>query len=111
MQANTVKLIFTYVVVLVILVGGGLFLYLTRLDPNPDQLARGGILAAIVASTQFVFNHETATRATIAANNSFDSGTAAAQAVAPTQTPIDAPQNTATVGVGEGGPGTPDVGE
>jgi type IV secretory pathway TrbL component len=112
MQANNIKLIFTYIIVLVVLVGGGAFLYFTRLDPNPDQLSRGGILAAIAASIQFVFNHETATRAAIAATSAFDSGSfAATQTVSPTQTPIDVPQNTATVGQGDGGPGTPDVGE
>lgn len=61
MQADTIKLIFTYAIALIIILGGGLALVITRNDPNPSdlQLVLAGFIGAAV---QFVFNRETQTQ-------------------------------------------------
>ena len=75
MQADTIKLIFTYLIALVVIVGGGLMLYATRLDVNTDLAL---VLAGFIGSAlTFVFGAESATRATRAAQASATAATAA----------------------------------
>jgi hypothetical protein len=61
MQVETVKALFTYLIALVIIIGGGFMLFYTRLDPpesNSQNLAL--VIAGFIgAATQFVFNRET----------------------------------------------------
>lgn len=68
MQADTVKLLFSYLIALVLIVGGGLFLYATRAEPASSdlQLVIAGFIGAAVT---FVFNRESATQATRAAQS------------------------------------------
>jgi len=74
-QADTIKLIFTYLIALVVIVGGGLMLYATRLDVNTDLAL---VLAGFIGSAlTFVFGAESATRATRAAQASATAATAA----------------------------------
>jgi len=76
MGADTIRLYFTYVVALVVIVGGGLFLFAIRGDPasNDLQLAIVGFIGMALA---YVFNRETATQATRAAQSSATQATAA----------------------------------
>jgi hypothetical protein len=82
MQADTVKLWFTYAIAFVVIVGGGVMLFITRTDPDPAnlQLLIAGFIGAAIT---FVFGAESATRATRAAQSS----AAAATASPPSQTP------------------------
>lgn len=71
MQTDTVKLWFTYAIVLVIVLGGGAFLLATRLDPpGTSQDLQLAIVGFIGSAVTFVFTRETQTqtaRATAAA--------------------------------------------
>ena len=60
-MSDTIKLIFTYTIALVIVVGGGAFLFVTRVEPDAQstQLVVSGFIGAAIA---FVFGQETATR-------------------------------------------------
>lgn len=63
MQSDAIKLWFTYITALVMVVGGGAMLWFSRLDP-PDtgssqlQLVVAGFIGGAV---QFLFNRETQT--------------------------------------------------
>jgi hypothetical protein len=72
MSADTVKLLFTYIIALVLIVGGMIILYLTRLDPPESNSANISLMLAgfIGAAITFVFNRESATQATRAAQSS-----------------------------------------
>ncbi len=76
MQSDTIKLVFTYVLALVIIVGGGLMLYGIRLDPSDSGSATLSlaIVGFIGAAVQFIFSSESATRATRAAQQSTAAG-------------------------------------
>lgn len=84
MQADTIKLLFTYVIASVVIVGGGLMLYAMRLDPPESNSANLSLLLAgfIGAAIAYVFNRETATQATRAAQSSSASGAAQANTAA-----------------------------
>jgi hypothetical protein len=71
MQADTLKLLFTYFIALIVIVGGGAMLFVTRLDPTDSQSAQYGLLIAgfIGFAIQFVFARESATQATRAAES------------------------------------------
>ncbi len=73
MQSDTIKLLFTYVIAMVIIVGGGVFLFLTRTEPEASslQLVIAGFMGAAIA---FVFNREAATQATRASESSIRAG-------------------------------------
>lgn len=79
MQADTIKLLFTYTIAAVVIIGGGLILYLTRLDPPDSNSQNISLLIAgfIGAAVTFVFNRESATQATRAAQSSSAAGAAA----------------------------------
>jgi len=77
-MTDTLKLIFTYGIATIIIVGGGLILYLTRLDPPESNSQNLSLLFAgfIGAAVTFVFNRESATQATRAAQSSSAAGVA-----------------------------------
>jgi len=60
-KADTIKLIFTYAIALIVIVGGGAVLYATRLDPPESNSQNLSLVLAgfIGAAIQFVFNRET----------------------------------------------------
>lgn len=76
MTADTVKLWFTYGIAAVVIVGGGLILYATRLDPPESNSQNISLLIAgfVGAAITFVFNRESATQATRAAQSSSAQG-------------------------------------
>ena len=72
MNADNLKLVFTYALAFVIVVGGGIMLFVTRLDPPETGSQNLALVLAgfIGAAIQYVFNKETATQATRAAESS-----------------------------------------
>lgn len=72
MNADTIKLLFTYAIALVVIVGGGLMLYFA--DDTDLRLVVAGFIGAAIT---FVFNRESATQATRAAQSSASQATAA----------------------------------
>jgi hypothetical protein len=63
MQIDTLRAAFTYLTALVVIVGGGLMLFASRLDPAESNSQNLSLVLAgfIGAAIQFVFNKETAT--------------------------------------------------
>lgn len=60
-MSDTIKMIYTYTIALVLVVGGGLFLYSTRAEP--DSQGTSLVVAGFIgAALTFVFGQETATR-------------------------------------------------
>ncbi len=77
--SDNIKLLFTYVTALLIIVGGGLMLYAIRLDdPANTNSANLSLLLAgfIGAAITFTFGRETATQATRASQSSNAAGVA-----------------------------------
>lgn len=67
MKADDIKLWFSYGLAAVIIIGGGVMLYASRLEANSDfSLLIAGFIGAAVS---FVFNRESATQATRAAQS------------------------------------------
>jgi hypothetical protein len=64
MQVETIKALVTYVTALLLIIGGLLFLYFSRLDPPEAQTASLIPLIAgfVGAAIQFLFNRETQTQ-------------------------------------------------
>jgi len=79
-MVDTIKLLFTYIIATIVIVGGGLMLYATRLDPPESNSQNLSLLLSgfIGAAITFVFNRESATQATRAAQSSSDQGAATA---------------------------------
>jgi hypothetical protein len=77
-MTDTIKLLYTYTIAAVVIVGGGLMLYAVRLDPADSNSQNLSLLVAgfIGAAITFVFNRESATQATRAAQSSSDQGAA-----------------------------------
>lgn len=70
MQADTVRLWFTYVIALAVILGGGAFLLVVRNDNPPNDLITGAAISVVTLAVQFVFTKETSTstaRQTVAA--------------------------------------------
>lgn len=86
MQSDTLKLLATYAIAFIVIVGGGAMLYLTRLDPPESNSQNLSLLIAgfIGSAIAFVFNRESATQATRSAQSASSQG--AAQATADTGT-------------------------
>jgi len=82
MQTDTVKLVFTYLIALIVVVGGGAFLYLTLGQPDAEstRLVVAGFMGSAIT---FVFGQESAKAATRAAQSSAASGAATATANPP----------------------------
>jgi hypothetical protein len=80
MQSDKLKLLFTYLTALLLIVGGGAMLFAIRLDPADSGSATLSlaIVGFIGAAVQFVFSSESATRATRAAQASSSQGAAQA---------------------------------
>ena len=75
MKADDVKLWFSYGLAAVVIIGGGLMLYASRLESNTDfALLIAGFIGAAIS---FVFNRESATQATRAAQASAAQATSA----------------------------------
>ena len=68
MQTDTIKLWFTYGIALLVIVGGGIMLFLMRGDPQSSELQLA-IVGFIGGALGFVFNRESATQATRAAES------------------------------------------
>jgi hypothetical protein len=76
-RTDDVKLLFTYSLAAIIIVGGGLMLYASRMEQNSDfALLIAGFIGSAVT---FVFNRESATQATRAAQSSAAQATSAGQ--------------------------------
>ena len=75
MSSDSIKLWFSYITALIVIVGGGLMLYFTA--DNDLRLVVAGFIGAAIT---FVFNRESATQATRAAQSSADQAIAAAKA-------------------------------
>ena len=79
MQTDSIKLLFTYSIAAVIIIGGGAMLYFSRLDPVETvanlQLVIAGFIGAAIS---WVFSSESSTRATRAAQSSTAVGASAA---------------------------------
>lgn len=71
--SDTVRMVFTYGIALVVVVGGGLFLYETRAEPDSQgtSLVVAGFIGAAIT---FVFGQEGATRASRASEKASQSG-------------------------------------
>ena len=87
MQSDSIKLLFTYVIAVLTIIGGGLMLYAIRLDPADSGATTLSlaIVGFIGAAVQFVFSAESATRATRAAQSSSTQGAEQAQMAPPVQ--------------------------
>jgi hypothetical protein len=59
MKVETIKLAATYGIAVFVIAGGGLFLFIVRLDNPPNDLLTGAIIGFIGMAIQFVFNKET----------------------------------------------------
>jgi class 3 adenylate cyclase len=77
MQADSIKLWFTYITAQIVIVGGGAMLYFT--EDNDLRLVVAGFIGAAIT---FVFNRESATQATRAAQSASASGAAQANTAA-----------------------------
>ncbi len=75
-MSDSIKLGFTYTIAAIVIVGGGLMLYAIRLDPPESNSQNLSLLIAgfIGAAIAFVFNRESATQATRAAQSSSAAG-------------------------------------
>ncbi len=76
--SDNIKLLFTYLIALLVILGGGLMLYAIRLDPPDSNSANISLLLAgfIGAAITFTFGRETATQATRASQSSNAAGVA-----------------------------------
>ena len=72
-MSDNIKLVFTYIVVLVVVVGGGAMLYAIRGSESSETLSLA-IVGFIGLALGFVFNKETATQATRAAQSASAQG-------------------------------------
>jgi uncharacterized SAM-binding protein YcdF (DUF218 family) len=72
-MTDTIRMVFTYLIALVIVVGGGVFLFETRADQaaQSTQLVVSGFIGAAIA---FVFGQETSTRSARQSVTSSESG-------------------------------------
>jgi hypothetical protein len=82
MQTDTLKLIFTYALALVIVIGGGAFLFATlgQADAESTRLAIVGFMGGAIT---FVFGQESAKAATRASQASTAAGAASVTPPAP----------------------------
>lgn len=58
---DTIRAVFTYLIALVVVIGGGLILYLSKTDPSAGDF-RAVVAGFIAAAITFVFQQETQTR-------------------------------------------------
>lgn len=72
-MTDSIRMTFTYMIALVIVVGGGAFLFMTRSEPDSQgtSLVIAGFIGAAIT---FVFGQETSTRASRASTSASVSG-------------------------------------
>ena len=95
-MSDNIKLVFTYSIATLLIVGGLLFLYLSRLDDptNSNTAALIPLIAGFVgAAVQFVFSRETQTSTARQVERSYAAGISSQ----PTTTVTSGPPATATV--------------
>lgn len=82
MGIDTIKVIYTYSIATIIVVGGFIFLYFTRTDPPGGQSSTMVPLVAgfVGAAIQFVFNRETQTSTARQVERGIAAGSAASNA-------------------------------
>lgn len=86
MQSDNIKLIFTYTIATILIIGGGLMLYLTRLDPPETSSGLNLIVAGFVGSAvTFVFGDQANTRG----QRSFQAGLNTPTPPAPNNNQVD----------------------
>ena len=101
---DTIKVFYTYTIATILVVGGLLFLYLTRNDPSTGQSASMVPLVAgfVGAAVQFVFNRETQTSTARMTERATASGVASQPTVTtsgePPTTTVKPPDPTVTGG-------------
>jgi hypothetical protein len=88
MGIDQIKVIYTYSIATILVVGGLVFLYLSRNDPAGGQSAAMVPLVAgfVGAAIQFVFNRETATNSARQTERAIAKGAAS---TAPTSAPTN----------------------
>ncbi len=95
-MTETLKLSFTYLIALLLIVGGLIFLFLTRAD-DPQNTSTPTLIPLVAgfigAAVQFVFSRETQTSTAHATERAFTAGAASA----PTVTTSPGPPATVTV--------------
>ena len=76
--SDNIKLLFTYLIALIVIVGGGAAVFASRLDPPESNAQNVALMFAgfIGAAISFVFGRETATQATRASQSSNAAGVA-----------------------------------
>lgn len=79
MEADTIRLWFTYLTALVVIAGGGLFLLIVRNDNPPNDLITGAAISVVTLAVNFVFTKETATSSSRASERAFTAGAASGQ--------------------------------
>jgi hypothetical protein len=96
MTGDTLKLLFTYIIATLVVVGGGAMLFFTRLDPSEADVQGLRLLISgfMGGALSYVFTRETATQATRAAQSSFASAqpTVTTTSGPPTRTTITPPE-------------------
>lgn len=84
--SDNIKLLFTYLIAFIVIVGGGLMLYGIRLD-DPDNTNSANLsllLAGFIGSAiTYAFGRETATQATRASQASTAAGVASQNGIGP----------------------------
>lgn len=82
MQSDSIKLWFTYITALVIVVGGGAMLWFSRLDPSDSGSQQLALVVAgfVGAAIQFLFNKETSTSTARQVERATAAGAASQQA-------------------------------
>lgn len=72
-MTDTVRMVFTYLIAAIVVIGGGLFLFLTRMEPDSQgtSLVIAGFIGAAIT---FVFGQEGATRAARQTTTASESG-------------------------------------
>lgn len=75
MQIDTIRALFSQLTALVIIIGGGLFLYATYTTKDADGLTKGAVIAIVTLAANFVFSKEVATNASRSSERAFAAGT------------------------------------
>lgn len=96
MKSDAIKLIFTYIIALVVIGGGLAMLYLTRLDPPEADVQGLRLLISgfVGIALQFVFASDAATRTARQVERTYAAAAATALTVPPTITPPTPPEVT-----------------
>ena len=81
MGIDQIKIIYTYSIATIVIIGGGWIVYTTRLDPPEISQSLSLLMSGFIgAAIQFVFNRETATNAARQTERAISQGVASATA-------------------------------